>query len=130
MIATVARIGVSGSALWLVPGLIIDGAGLGLAVAPLTTTVLARMTPQHAGAASGVLATGLQVGNALGVAVIGVVFYGLLPPGAEAVAGWNAGYGHAFGWSLVYLTGVAVALIALVQVLPRGVERGSAVGGR
>lgn len=130
LIATVARIGVSGSALWLVPGLIIDGAGLGLAVAPLTSTVLARMTPQHAGAASGVLATGLQVGNALGVAVIGVVFYGLLPPGAETVAGRNAGYGHAFGWSLVYLTGVAVALIVLVQVLPRGVERGSAVGGR
>lgn len=114
MMLTVALIGVGGNILWLVPTLVIDGAGMGLGVAPLATTVLSRITPQHAGAATGVLATGVQVGNALGVAIVGVIFYGVLDNTHRASA-----YAHAFGFSLIYLIFAGLAVATLVQLLPR-----------
>jgi MFS family permease len=114
MILTVVLIGVHGNIGWLVPALVIDGAGQGLAVAPLAVTVLSRVTPQHAGAAAGVLTTGIQVGNALGVAIVGVIFYGALGHAPEVNA-----YGHAFAYSLGYIAFVGLALAALVQLLPK-----------
>lgn len=114
MIIVVTHIGVGGNIWWLVVPLIIDGAGMGFAVAPLASTVLSRITPQHAGSASGMLTTGIQVGNALGVAIVGVIFYGVLTHST----GVN-GYAHAFSWSIVYLIGVGLTLAILVQLLPR-----------
>jgi EmrB/QacA subfamily drug resistance transporter len=114
LILTVERIGVHGHIAWLVPALAIDGAGVGFVVAPVASTVLSRITPHHAGAASGVLTTGIQIGNAIGVAIIGVIFYGLLDP-----AGGAGSYAHAFDYSLVYLIAVGVFLAVVVQALPR-----------
>lgn len=114
LILALVKIGDGGNIGWLVPALVIDGAGQGFAVAPLATTVLSRVTPQHAGAASGVLTTGIQVGNALGVAVVGVIFYGVL----NHSRGANS-FAHAFAFSLTYVLLAAVLLIALVQLLPR-----------
>jgi hypothetical protein len=48
--------------------------------------VLAGIRGQDAGSASGVLSTVQQVGGAVGVAVIGVVFFGLLGSQAAGVA--------------------------------------------
>src|SRR6218665_1215637 len=53
------------------------GAGLTLVAVPLTDVALAQMPVTNAGAASGVFGTVQQVGSALGVAVIGVVFFGI-----------------------------------------------------
>jgi EmrB/QacA subfamily drug resistance transporter len=114
LLLTMAAIGVTGHTTWFIPALIIDGAGMGLAVAPLVSTVLSRITPQHAGAASGVLSTGQQIGSAAGVAIIGIIFYGALP----ASPGLND-YTNAFRFSLVYLIGVGLTLAVLVQFLPR-----------
>jgi EmrB/QacA subfamily drug resistance transporter len=114
MIITVAAIGTTGNVNWLIPSLFVDGAGMGFAVAPLASTVLARITPQHAGSAAGVLTTGLQIGNALGVSLIGVIFYGVLQAGHT--------YGNAFNYSMVMLLGVALVLVILVQLLPRKVR--------
>lgn len=114
LILALVKIGDGGNIGWLVPALVIDGAGQGFAVAPLATTVLSRVTPQHAGAASGVLTTGIQVGNALGVAVVGVIFYGVL----NHSHGANS-YAHAFAFSLTYVLFAAVLLVLLVQRLPR-----------
>jgi EmrB/QacA subfamily drug resistance transporter len=50
----------------LLPGLALAGFGIGLVLVPLTAIALANLTAAHAGAASGVLATALQVGGALG----------------------------------------------------------------
>src|SRR5262249_43984251 len=100
---TVGFAGASGGAALLVPGLVAEGAGMGMVIAPLVATVLARVSPSHAGAASGVLSTVTQVGNALGVALIGLVFYGAL----GSALGPNA-YASAFGASLVYLAAVAL----------------------
>jgi EmrB/QacA subfamily drug resistance transporter len=56
----------------------IAGMGLTLLVVPLTDVALAQTSISNAGAASGVLGTFQQVGSALGVAVVGVVFFGVI----------------------------------------------------
>ena len=57
---------------WLVPGQLVDGLGMGTVLAPRAVTVLARVTPQHAGPTAGVLSTVQQADNALGVALLGI----------------------------------------------------------
>jgi predicted MFS family arabinose efflux permease len=95
-------------AAWMVPLLLLQGAGLGMVMAPLVSTVLAGLPPQHAGVASGVLSMVQQASNALGVALIGILFYGRLGHGADA-----AGYASAFGAALIYLTVSALLVAAL-----------------
>ena len=106
----------TGSALWLVPGLIVDGAGMGLIIAPMTGLVLARVAPRHVGTASGVLSTVTQLGGALGVALIGIAFYGSIAhPHATAART----IGHAFTSSSYLLIAIAGAVLAGIQLLPR-----------
>jgi hypothetical protein len=62
-----------------------------------------------------VLTTGLQVGNAIGVAVIGVIFYAALRQAPS-------NYAHAFNSALIYLVAMSIGLMGLVQLLP---SRGS-----
>jgi hypothetical protein len=70
----------------LIPALAVCGIGLGSTVAPLVNVILAGIRGQDAGAASGVLTTVQQVGGAVGVAVIGVIFFGLLSSQAAGVS--------------------------------------------
>ncbi len=88
----------------MLPVLLIQGCGLGLVMAPLASVVLAGLPTQHAGVASGVMATVQQVGNALGVALIGILFYG--HSGTAAAA-------QALGASLLYLFALALGVAAL-----------------
>jgi EmrB/QacA subfamily drug resistance transporter len=64
----------------LVP-IVVAGLGLGLVVVPLVDVTLAGVAVRDAGAASGVLNTTRQLGQAFGVAVVGVVFFGVLDDG-------------------------------------------------
>ena len=76
LLIAVAATGASGSIAALVPGLILVGAGMGLCITPLTTVVLASARPESAGMVSGTLSTMQQIGNSVGVAVTGVIFFG------------------------------------------------------
>jgi MFS family permease len=107
---TVAAIGTGGAPLLLVPALAVDGIGMGLLTAPLVATVVGGMDPRHAGAASGVLSTAQQVGNTIGVAAIGALFYGAL--------GSDGDYAGAFELALVAVAAVCLGVAALVQLLP------------
>jgi EmrB/QacA subfamily drug resistance transporter len=107
---TVGAIGTGGSPLLLVPALTVDGIGMGLLTAPLVATVVGGMDPRHAGAASGVLSTANQVGNTIGVAAIGAIFYGALQTKGDYVG--------AFELSLVAVAVVCLAVAGLVQLLP------------
>jgi EmrB/QacA subfamily drug resistance transporter len=107
--ASVAGIGTTGPVGLLAPALLLVGAGMGLVITPLTATVLASLEPQRAGAAAGALSTMQQVGNALGVAVTGVIFFGAA----------RSGYDHAFALSLVQLAVLCVAVAGLTRLLPR-----------
>jgi hypothetical protein len=61
-----------------VPGLVIAGAELALLVIPLVNVVLAAAPARAAGSASGLFSTAQQVGGAIGIAVVGTVFFGYL----------------------------------------------------
>jgi MFS family permease len=90
LIATVHHHGVAVTTWEMVPALVVAGLGMGAVLAPLADIVLDRVPAQHAGSASGVFNTSLQLGASIGVAVIGVVFFGFLgsqsAPAASAVA--------------------------------------------
>ncbi|HEX4790957.1 MAG TPA: MFS transporter [Actinospica sp.] len=93
----------------LVPGLVVGGAGLGLLVVPLANVVLTAVPAELAGGASGLFSTAQQFGGALGVAVIGNVFF------AHADRGLTNGVTHAGPWAVG-----AFALCALLCLaLPR-----------
>lgn len=115
---TVAAIGVGGSTLLLVPALAVDGIGMGLLTAPLVATVVGGMEERHAGSASGVLSTAQQVGNTIGVAAVGAIFYGAL--------GRDGDFAGAFETALVMIAAISLAVAALVQLLPYRVGAGAA----
>ena len=83
---TVDRYGGAVTSWQLLPALLLCGLGLGSVIAPLVNVVLAGIRAQDAGSASGVLTTVQQIGGAIGVALIGVVFFGLLGSQAAGVA--------------------------------------------
>jgi EmrB/QacA subfamily drug resistance transporter len=74
------------TSLELAPSLLVSGLGLGTTVAPLLNIILAGVAGREAGSASGLITTIQQVGGGLGVAVIGVIFFGLLGGRAGSVA--------------------------------------------
>jgi EmrB/QacA subfamily drug resistance transporter len=112
LLATVGEIGVGGSIAALVPGLVLIGAGMGLGITPLATIILSGMKPEQAGAASGALTTMQNVGNAIGVALIGVIFFGAL----------HAGFAPAFQWSLAALAAILLSVAILTRLLPAEVR--------
>jgi EmrB/QacA subfamily drug resistance transporter len=83
VIATISRYGEHIHSWQLLPALVICGLGLGLTIPPLINVILAGISGRNAGSASGVLSTTQQVGGALGVAIIGVIFFGLLSSQAQ-----------------------------------------------
>lgn len=68
----------------LIPGLLLVGVGMGFVFGSLFAAVLNGVDARHAGSASGVLNAVQQVGGAVGVAIIGVIFFGQLSGGAPA----------------------------------------------
>jgi len=80
VILTIAQAGPRVESWQLIPAMAIAGAGMGLVVAPLADIILAGVERRDAGAASGVINTAYQVGNALGIAILGSIFVGLLGP--------------------------------------------------
>lgn len=76
---------VGGGIVPLALALLVEGAGIGLVMAPLVSLALSRLPSQHAGIAAGILSTIQGTGNALGVAVVGLAYLaGLwLPDGAR-----------------------------------------------
>jgi hypothetical protein len=88
IILTLHFAGTTVTSIDLIPSFLASGLGLGTVIAPLLRVILAGVPGRDAGSASGVLATFQQLGGALGLAVIGVAFFGLLSSGAPiALAG-------------------------------------------
>src|ERR1019366_10603059 len=68
----------------LTPGLILTGVGMGCVFGGLFAAVLNGVDTNHAGSASGALNAVQQIGGVIGVAVIGVIFFGQLSHAAPA----------------------------------------------
>jgi MFS family permease len=71
----------------LIPALMSIGIGMGFVFGSLFAAVLNGVDASHAGSASGVLNAVQQVGGAVGIAIIGVIFFGQL--GHSAVNSFN-----------------------------------------
>ncbi|MGI8465451.1 MFS transporter [Pectobacterium punjabense] len=102
----------------LIPVLIVVGAGQGFIMTPLLNLVLGFVDGPQAGMASGVISTVQQVGAALGVAVVGILFGSALATGDGAVA--QAGqYVSAFVVGMLYNVGAAFLVCILLLMLVR-----------
>jgi hypothetical protein len=85
-------------------------------IAPLANVVLADVPEQDAGSASGVLNTGFQLGNSIGIALMGVIFIDRLSirPGASVPGIFAAAVTHA----LWYEVGAFALAFLLMLALP------------
>jgi hypothetical protein len=84
----------------------------------MTTTILGGIQSREVGSASGVLSTGQQIGGALGVSVIGVLFFASLPPSGLALAR-RVSYAHAFQHALLYPIVCLAICTVITLLLPR-----------
>jgi EmrB/QacA subfamily drug resistance transporter len=110
--------GASISALSLTLPLLIAGIGNGLFIAPNQDFVLRSVDRQHAGSASGMLATAQRVGSAIGVAAIGTVFFSSVHVRHQAHA-LAIAFSHGAQAALLLNTGLALLALLLVFVLPK-----------
>jgi hypothetical protein len=77
-----ATVGLAGAGInpWqMSPSLLLLGTGMGMAMAPFFTIVLAGVDDHETGSASGALTSVQQLGGAFGIAVLGTIFFALLP---------------------------------------------------
>jgi EmrB/QacA subfamily drug resistance transporter len=108
------RLTISTGTGFLVLSYVIFGAGLGMVNAPITTSAVSGMPRQQAGVAAGVASTSRQVGQSLGVAIMGSVLsgnlHGALRTGFVAAA--------RPGWWIVAACGVVVLILGVVTTGP------------
>lgn len=103
---------------WLFGAYFLFGLGFGMVNAPITNTAVSGMPRAQAGVAAGIASTSRQVGQTLGVAVLGALatagIHGAVGPALPAAArpGW---------WTLVVL-GAVTFLLGLVSTSRRARE--------
>lgn len=99
-------------------GGLVMGFGMGFCSPVLTAVVLGDVPPQDSGVGSGVVNAAMQIGAAAGIALVGVIFFGLLSgvdqSDVDAV-------GSVAGTALYYNVAVFLLTAALSPLLPRDV---------
>ncbi|WP_455351224.1 MFS transporter [Streptomyces sp. SYSU K217416] len=97
--------------------LVVMGIGMGLIVAPLTDAVLSEVPREHSGSASGLINTTQQMGNALGLGLVSVVFFGAMDdrPAPSAV---GTAFADAFQHSLWWVAAVLGVIFVVMFALP------------
>ncbi|MGK2226441.1 DHA2 family efflux MFS transporter permease subunit [Devosia sp.] len=101
------------------PPLLIAGIGLGLGFSSLFQLVLANVPPRDAGAGSGSLQAFQQVGGALGVAIIGELFFGNLGTAFAAGSSQHAAFAGAASTALLYVMGSFSVVLLLSPLFKR-----------
>jgi EmrB/QacA subfamily drug resistance transporter len=99
----------------IMPVMLLLGAGAGLAFPALMTLAMSGATQSDAGLASGLVNTTVQVGGAIGLAVLATLATertdSLLAAGDSRASALNSGY------HLAYLIGAALVAVAIVAAL-------------
>jgi EmrB/QacA subfamily drug resistance transporter len=102
--ALLTRIGAHTSLASLLPAYFVFGVGFGMVNPPITNTAVLGMPPAQAGVAAAVASTSRQVGQTLGVAVIGAIAAaGAVSVGPGFVGASHAGFWIAAGCGLLIL---------------------------
>src|SRR5262249_61183347 len=94
----------------VVPGRVIGGMGLSVLIIPVVNVVLAAVPREIAGGAGGMFSTSQQLGGALGVAVVGTVFFSQLE---------SHPFTEAFKHSAPVVIGLFLAAAVLALALPK-----------
>src|ERR671914_1158908 len=111
----------------LLPAMVLIGLGAGLGFPSLMTLAMSGATPSDSGLASGLVNTSVQVGGAIGLAVLATFATerteGLLADGEPAASALNSGFHLAYviGAGLV-LVGIVIAVTVLRARLPEAAE--------
>lgn len=100
----------------LLAPLVVIGFGMGLFVVPAFDTILAAVTDAETGSASGVLNALQQLGGAIGVAVLGTVFFAVLS---------HEGFAPALQRAMWWQVGALVLTLALTPLLPARAREGA-----
>ncbi len=95
----------------MIAPLAVNGIGFGLIVAPLIDLVLGDVPQRDAGSASGLLNTIQQLGIALGISLLGTIFFDKLAA--------SRSFTHAFQLTLWYDVAAMVLVLGLMFALPR-----------
>jgi EmrB/QacA subfamily drug resistance transporter len=112
--ALLARVGENGSYLTdVLPGMLVAGFGLGVAVVSVSIAILTGARDEEAGMISGLNSTGHELGGTLGIAIFSTV-----AAGSGAIAGPEAASGIAHAFVAAGLLATLASLVALA-VLPR-----------
>ncbi len=126
-LALFSRISVDGS-YWseVLPAMVLIGIGAGLSFPSLMSLAMSGVRPQEAGLASGLVNTTLQVGGALGLAVLATLSTNrttdLLGSGEGAHAALTSGYKLAFVVGAGLLIGALAIALAVLRSEPAADE--------
>ncbi|WP_019069498.1 MFS transporter [Streptomyces hokutonensis] len=102
------------------------GIGFGLVNAPITSTAVAGMPRAQAGVSAAITTTGRQVGNNLGVAVLGAIVT------ARTQSPGRAGFAAAShpAWWILTACGLLIAVMGLATTTPRATATAARVAAR
>ncbi len=94
--------------------LLVCGFGMGTAIMSLFQVTMSSVEPQEAGAGSGAMQAFQQIGAALGIAIAGQIFFGLLGEGGMAPGAANA---YRFVEAAAMATTYSIAVFAILTLL-------------
>jgi EmrB/QacA subfamily drug resistance transporter len=95
---------------WLFTAYVIFGIGFGFVNAPITNTAVSGMPRSQAGVAAGIASTSRQIGQTLGVAVVGSLVTASLQKGSHI----NFAVASRAGWWVLAGCGVVILLLGLL----------------
>jgi EmrB/QacA subfamily drug resistance transporter len=110
-----SRVGESGTYLAnVLPGMLVAGLGLGVAVVTVSMAILTGARTEEAGMMSGLNSTGHEIGGTLGIAVFSTIAAGT----GGVIVGPHAASGISDAFLVAALVGTLASLVA-IAVLPR-----------
>lgn len=98
--------------------LLIAGIGLGFSVSSLFQTVLSTVPPRDAGSASGAMQSFQQMGNTLGIAIVGQIFFTTLQHGMASGVAAHPAFVASMKDALVY-EAIVFGLAAIMVIFLR-----------
>jgi MFS family permease len=128
-----ARVPVHGSYVRdVLPTLVLVGTGIGISFPSLMTLPMSGAKPEDAGLASGLVNTTVQIGGALGLAVLATL--AASRAGALRAAGHSAPAALTGGYQLAFAVGAGLVVLALLVTVallrPERAERPERVAGK
>jgi EmrB/QacA subfamily drug resistance transporter len=117
VLVTVDHFGEDVTSWWLAPSLALGGVAMGMVAPTLVDVTLTGVPRRDAGSASGVLNSALQLGGAIGVALIGVVYFDIVASDGFVEALRDALW---FEVAVYLLSALAMLLLPKKAIVPHG----------